>query len=134
MTLSPLIGREEGKSRRKRYKFIHFPGLTGSEPVLAPKGVYKTASGFRVQLNVGSPQSQRKFSRNAPVVHDALWLYEIAILMADSPHELSSMLNNGNYISMKSLKVSVSSYYLVCCAFLYALVCEVDSVYKMPGC
>jgi hypothetical protein len=105
MNVSPLCGRDEGKNRRRRYKLIYFPGVSGTELIPAPKGVYKTASGFRVQLNVGTHQSQRKFSRNAPLVHNALWLYEIAILMADSPQNLRLLLKNGNFLTMKSLKV-----------------------------
>jgi len=87
------------------FVFVLRVQVTGTEQILAPKGVYKTPCGFRVQLNVKGPSAQRKFSRNVAKVHDALWLYEIAILLADLPQDLKSLLNNGNYVSMKSLNV-----------------------------
>jgi len=38
----------------------------------------------------------------------AVWLYEIAILISDCPTELQTMLESGNYMAMISLKVFYS--------------------------
>ena len=90
------------------------------EPILAPKGVSKTEFGYRVQLNVPNPNKtntptatataevaakNRKFSRNAKTFAEALWLYEIAILISDSHYSLNDMIEGGNYRSLYSMKV-----------------------------
>ena len=82
------------------------------DPILAPKGVSKTEFGYRVQLNVPNPNKtpamtlkNRKFSRNAKTFAEALWLYEIAILISDSHCSLADMIDGGNYRSLYSMKV-----------------------------
>jgi hypothetical protein len=79
---------------------------------VAPKGVYTTGSGsFRVQLNIKSTGS--KFSRNVETLLDALWLYEIKVLTADKPKNVSVMINLGNFKTLSDLAIvtSVSEYF-----------------------
>ena len=64
----------------------------------------KTEFGYRVQLTVrksnslNSPRSgQQKFSRNTSSVLDALWMYEIAILIHDAPRDLNTLISCGNF-------------------------------------
>lgn len=76
----------------------------GGHIVLAPKGVYKSSTnGYRVQLTTMTPEG--KFSRNAPTFEDAVWLYEIAILIFDGPETVDELLAKGNYESIASLRV-----------------------------
>ena len=69
----------------------------------APKGIYTTSKHiFRVQLNLKN--SDKKFSRNVLILHDALWLYEIEILSSDMPKSVEYLIENGNYDSLFELK------------------------------
>ena len=84
--------------------------INSSGSVLTPKGVYTTRKGFRVQLNVlinsdTEAPYRRKFSRNCKEFVDALWLYEIAILISDCPQTLINLLQYGNFYSMASMQV-----------------------------
>jgi hypothetical protein len=63
----------------------------------AAKGIQITPVGtFRVQLNK-TKNSSRKFTKNVNDIVDALWLFEIAVLICDKPIELSCLLKSGNY-------------------------------------
>jgi len=64
---------------------------------IAAKGIQITPVGtFRVQLNK-TRNSSRKFTKNVSDLVEALWLFEIAVLICDKPSELSSLLKSGNY-------------------------------------
>ena len=102
--------------------------------IVAPKGIYKTPHGYRVQLNMESTGGMKnasdaqassqvnsvpntttttnntvhksKFSRNTKCFEEAVWLYEIAILISDSPDCAQKLLLTGNFESMLSMGVS----------------------------
>jgi hypothetical protein len=73
------------------------PGQAAPVYRIAAKGIQITPVGtFRVQLNK-TRKSTRKFTKNVSDLVDALWLFEIAVLICDKPVELSSLLKSGNY-------------------------------------
>ena len=75
--------------------------------LISPKGVYPTKAGnYRVLLNTSS--SGVKYSKNVPGVVNALWLYEIKILISDSPISIDSQLDKGNYDSLKRISACAS--------------------------
>jgi hypothetical protein len=91
-------------ARRKRVKYFKHADADG-EKVAAPKGVYSTGVGaYRVQLNK-SKGSSRKFSKNVPTFHDAVWMYEAAVLMADRPRDLQHLMSIGNYHCILGMKM-----------------------------
>ena len=129
-TMTPASG-DKIVQRRKRLKFMDIieqkMGLNGLETiqrtVVAPKGIYKTPHGYRVQLNMesfsgrgkiieGAPPPQHpqrgKFSRNTKKFEEAVWLYEVAILISDCPSSAHSLICHGNFEFMYAMKVSIS--------------------------
>ena len=64
---------------------------------VAAKGIQVTPVGtFRVQLNK-TKNSSTKFTKNVSDLVDALWLFEIAVLICDKPKELNCLIKSGNY-------------------------------------
>jgi hypothetical protein len=115
---APGAGAVPNVQRRKRRKLMDIvevlsDGTKLSRTILAPKGIYKTPHGFRVQLNIDpiidesghqSASAKRgKFSRNAKNFEDAMWVYEVAILISDCPSDVQTMLVRGNFESMLSM-------------------------------
>mmetsp|Transcript_27648 Transcript_27648/g.39247 ORF Transcript_27648/g.39247 Transcript_27648/m.39247 type:complete len:308 (+) Transcript_27648:40-963(+) len=67
------------------------------------KGIDALDNGrYRVQLNTFS-KDKKKFSRNCSNLYETLWIYEISLLIADSPTHLSQQLKSGNYQILESL-------------------------------
>lgn len=61
------------------------------------KGIQLTQHrSFRVQLNK-TKNSSTKFTKNVDDFTEALWLFEIAVLICDQPTKLSTLLKSGNY-------------------------------------
>lgn len=117
--------------RRKRRKLMDIvevlsDGTKVSRTILAPKGIYKTPHGFRVQLNIepiidesgnqSASAKRGKFSRNAKNFEDAMWVYEVAILISDCPSDVQTMLIRGNFESMLSM-----SWFNTTSAYMYNL-------------
>jgi len=70
---------------------------TGPVYKSAAKGIQITPVGtFRVQLNK-TKNSSRKFTKNVNDIVDALWLFEIAVLVCDKPKEITNLQKSGNY-------------------------------------
>lgn len=73
-----------------------------SDP-LSVKGVVALApSRFRVQLNAFQNE-RRKFSRNCSDLHEALWIFEVTLMVSDCPTSLDMQLRVGNFFSMRHL-------------------------------
>lgn len=75
---------------------------------IGPKGISKTGSTWRVQVQIrgmvyvdynGTTTERKKyrFSRYIADYIEALWMYEVAILLSDRPKDLSTQMENGNY-------------------------------------
>lgn len=130
---------EKVVQRRKRLKYMDITeqrmGEGGMETVqrtvVAPKGIYKTPHGYRVQLNMESGRgvkskntdmssvSQRgKFSRNTKKFEEAVWLYEIAILISDCPHSVQTLILHGNFDFMFAMKVCFIRLIFIICIYL----------------
>jgi len=61
------------------------------------KGIQVTQHrSFRVQLNK-TKNSSNKFTKNVNDFTEALWLFEIAVLICDQPTKLNTLLKSGNY-------------------------------------
>ena len=100
--------------RRKKTKFVESRYGGSLRSTVLPKGVYQVKSGFRIQLNQIRGSSQ-KFSRNATSFVEAIWLFEIAMLMADKPKYLYLLQIAGNYSAILSMDIGVTNslqYYL----------------------
>ena len=126
---------EKSVQRRKRTKFMEIQEFTAdgeaiTRTVVAPKGIYKTPHGYRVQLNMESVggvasklkplephpsnggissalvASKGKFSRNTKKFDEAVWLYEAAILISDLPSSVETIAMRGNYGFMINMGVS----------------------------
>lgn len=94
--------------RRVKRKFEDKPPVVANEAIdnanqnvavykIAAKGIQITPVGtFRVQLNK-TKNSTTKFTKNVQDLVEALWLFEIAVLICDRPKELGSLLKSGNY-------------------------------------
>jgi hypothetical protein len=131
---------------------VNADGSHGTRTIVAPKGIYKTPHGYRVQLNIehkskkpkkrsssrsvaenaktetaqfnhldalrstisasmtteieNSATNTGKFSRNSKNFEDAVWLYEVAILLSDNISSVSELVGRGNYESMQAMRVS----------------------------
>ncbi len=83
---------------------------------IGPKGVSKTGSTWRIQVQVrggiivdstGQTVERKKyrFSRYVSDYIEALWMYEVAILLSDRPKDLASQIENGNYAILLENKV-----------------------------
>lgn len=136
---------------------INADGTPGTRTIVAPKGIYKTPHGYRVQLNIehkskkqtkkpragtaaataaaaekdrqttasefdplgalrskisasltsemaSSSTNTGKFSRNSKSFEDAVWLYEVAILLSDDIRSTSELIGRGNYESMEAMR------------------------------
>ena len=95
-----ITGTKGNLLRRKRVRCKNSPRRT--------KGVYPTSHGYRVQLNMRpvlnslsqlhrSGNGNIKFSRNCREFREALWLYEVILLISDVPHSLEDLVSRGNY-------------------------------------
>jgi hypothetical protein len=136
-----VSGAEKAVQRRKRLKYMEISEVTANgetitRSIVAPKGIYKTPHGYRVQLNmesvgsgaaakakqecsdVVSPSSEvvapttasliaskGKFSRNTKRFEEAVWLYEVAILISDLPSSVQTIVVRGNYSFMLTMGV-----------------------------
>jgi hypothetical protein len=58
---------------------------------------------FRVQVN-SFMSERRKFSRNCTNIIEALWIFEVCILISDAPANLDHMLMSGNFASLCQLR------------------------------
>jgi hypothetical protein len=58
-----------------------------------PKGIYTIVQGFRIQYMCKG----KRVSRNAKSFDDALWIYEIFVLIVEFPGTISSCVQLGNY-------------------------------------
>jgi hypothetical protein len=68
------------------------------------KGVFQIRNfKQRVQINSFCKLRGSKFSRNCSSVVEALWVYELALLISDRPDNVSSLLQIGNYKSLIQL-------------------------------
>lgn len=66
------------------------------------KGIDALDNGrYRVQLNTFL-KDKKKFSRNSSHLYETLWIYEISLLIADSPTHLNQQLKSGNYQVLES--------------------------------
>jgi hypothetical protein len=84
------------KSMSHLTKLDNVPILEISEPI-SIKGVVSLASQrFRVQLNAFQNE-KKKFSRNCNDLHEALWIFEVTLLISDGPKSLEGQLKIGNY-------------------------------------
>jgi len=82
-------------------------GVSPQDPtcsMLVPlKGIDVLSNGrYRVQLNTFL-NGRKKFSRNSTDLYEALWIFEIALLISDSPVMLSELQRIGNYNCLVSL-------------------------------
>lgn len=57
---------------------------------------------YRVQLNTFKSQ-KRKFSRNSNDLYEALWIFEVSLLISDAPLYLEYLQKIGNYTSLCKL-------------------------------
>mmetsp|Transcript_10866 Transcript_10866/g.16548 ORF Transcript_10866/g.16548 Transcript_10866/m.16548 type:complete len:349 (-) Transcript_10866:427-1473(-) len=75
------------------------------------KHVYKTISGtYRVQISRGCKSNpNKKFSRNARVEEDALWLCECALILIDQPGTFKDLLRNSNYYYLVDKQIVMSA-------------------------
>jgi len=161
-------GPEKAVQRRKRLKYMEISevaanGETVSRQIVAPKGIYKTPHGYRVQLNMGSVGSgskqkkvvdcddvdshvviptnadsnnsnpapttaslvgsKGKFSRNTKKFEEAVWLYEVAILISDLPSDVQTIVVRGNFSFMTTMRVSLNACLFVC-LLLFFMLCD----------
>jgi hypothetical protein len=69
----------------------------GARKAAATKGIQITPNGsYRVQLNKAK-NSTEKYTKNLYNPVEALWLFEIFVLVCDKPELLSGLLKSGNY-------------------------------------
>lgn len=55
---------------------------------------------YRVQLNAFQNE-KKKFSRNSSDLHDALWIFEVTLLISDGPTTLDQQFRIGNYYALQ---------------------------------
>lgn len=71
------------------------------------KGISKTSGNtWRVQLKLGNGNGI--FSRNFSTLEEALWIYELKVLISDEPRYIHEMCNRGNYDALLRLHVCTS--------------------------
>ena len=71
------------------------------------KGISKTPGNtWRVQLKLGNENGI--FSRNLSSLEEALWIYELKVLISDEPRYIHEMCNRGNYDALLRLNVCTS--------------------------
>ena len=70
---------------------------------ISSKGISKTPGNtWRVQLKLGNENGI--FSRNLSSLEEALWIYELKVLISDEPRYIHEMCNRGNYDALLRLK------------------------------
>ena len=70
---------------------------------IALKGITLNESKtYRVQVK-SFESGNKNFSRNTRNLYDAIWIYEIALLISDRPNIIASQLHSGNFISLRAL-------------------------------
>ena len=84
------------------------------------KGISKTPGNtWRVQLKLGNENGI--FSRNLSSLEEALWIYELKVLISDEPRYIHEMCNRGNYDALLRLNVCTS-----CDDYVNKLMSKVD--------
>lgn len=75
------------------------PILEISDPISIKGVVALTSQRFRIQLNAFQNE-RKKFSRNCNDLHEALWIFEVTLLISDGPKSLEGQLKIGNYFPL----------------------------------
>lgn len=80
--------------------------ITSSNEVvqgISLKGIDMLHNGkYRVQLNAFMTE-KKKYSKNSSSLYEAIWVFEMCLLISDNPKVLTEMLRIGNYQSIVSL-------------------------------
>lgn len=94
--------------RRKRSKKIATQLMFAEVGLpFAPKGISKTNSGnWRLQMKLG--REKRLYSRNLASLEEALWFYELKVLISDEPNFINIMITLGNYDALVRLNCCTS--------------------------
>lgn len=69
----------------------------------APKGISRTQTGkWRLQMKIGG--MKKIYSRNLASLEEALWYYELKVLISDEPKYINEMITLGNFDALVRLR------------------------------